>query len=339
VPSMSDRLFKSPAVFPHDWPDIAGKFEAYCNRNSRFLGGMPNVTFKAWRGEEALAIRVCNIAYTSRRHLDAEVAVLLFLESVQFGKSPSLTAGFDGRYVQDWRQHPVIAMAYIEGTPVEGPPFSESLLVSVGRTVGELTSALKSFPLKLGEEETYRARSERLLSRMGPVVMAIDWHVNMDFLWNIWRQESGILLGDISVSQLQVAHTDVWPPNLIRTMSGVSLIDFDDLALATPMLDIASAVAEFVVDDDGHASEANAEAMLYGFVQSGCSLPTDSVEQLVAGVLCSYVSWLSIDATHGMPFERSQHYYKRLKHLARPENRTQFRTQLARAAVRAISSL
>ena len=57
------------------------------------LGGMPNVTFKAWTPDCALAIRVSNVEYTTRQHLEFELEVLRYLEKIGFNKCPGLRTG------------------------------------------------------------------------------------------------------------------------------------------------------------------------------------------------------------------------------------------------------
>ena len=85
----------------------------------------------------------------------------------------------------------------------------------------------------------------------------------------VWERESEVLIGGRALSELAVTHTDVWPPNMIATESGVTLVDFDDVAFGPPTLDLASALAELAIDDSGAADLGRTKAMLHGYTSNG----------------------------------------------------------------------
>lgn len=330
----SHSFFKAPFVTDSDLLEIALLFATRCMEHPRILGGLPNVTFKALTDRGPLAIRVCNDDYTSRQHVDYEVAALLHLREAGFIQCPQVLPALNGSYVETWRGYPVIGMSFVSGGVVSANCAPE-VLVSIGEMVGDLTRALADFHPDVGLELSYRARGERLLSRMRETAHLINWPIDVDFLQEVWDRESDVLLRGLSPTGMASCHTDVWPQNVIRTREGVTLIDFDDLALANPLLDLASAIAEFVVDDDGRADTTATVALIRGFLKTRQSLVESDLDEILAGVLTSYISWLACDATHGCTFSYSARYLARLRRLALPEARRDLKSKIARATDRA----
>jgi Ser/Thr protein kinase RdoA (MazF antagonist) len=336
---MTAALFLAPTVLSADIPEIARLFDARWTAECYALGGMPNFSFKAFYGAIPIAIRVCNNEYTSRSHLEFELDVLLQLARMKFPFCAQLVRGRNGHYIQTWNSYPVIATTYIDGHSLATGPMNSATLISVGATIGRLTSALASVRQSGHEDDTFRCRSERLLRRMADVIHIIGWPVDVRALWVIWERESNALLADRTVDELVVSHTDLWPPNMIATRSGIACVDFDDLALAIRTLDLASGLAELAVNSRGRIRAARAEAMLRGFLVNGSLDEEQEIEELVAGIQCSYAAWLACDATHGLPFSGSQHYLRRLHRLAEPASRERLRAELRTALSRARASV
>lgn len=325
----SVELFSRPHIEEEDFAEIASLFGARCLERWPVTGGMPNVTFKAYTSNGALAVRVCNVGYTTRQHLDFELEVLRYLESVGFKKCPRIVPGRDGNEIQWWRHYPVIAMRFVDGERLETLSLNSSLVTAAGQTVGELTLALGGMRPVLRLMESYQYRSQRLLKHMRSVVGAIGWPVDLDFIDYMWERESEVLIGGRLLAELVVSHTDVWPPNMIVTDRGVILVDFDDVALAPPTLDLASALSEFAVDDLGAADMRRMSAMLKGYINDeSLPLTAKDLDEVVAGICCSYVTWLACDASHGLKFQESGHYYSRLKRLADQDVYLELRSRL-----------
>jgi Ser/Thr protein kinase RdoA (MazF antagonist) len=324
-------FFVAPTVRDSDLDSIAELFSARC-ADTVFLGGLPNVTFKAMTTSGAIAIRVCNTEYTPSRHLEDEVAALLYLARAGFKQCPRLIQGRDGRYVQQWREHTVIATSFVDGVLVSQLAFTPDLMRSIGALVGNLTSALDGFRLAKEPQSTYEVRTERLFERIDSIGSALGWPVDFGFIRNVWDRESRLILGQLGSQELRPAHTDVWPQNLLQASDGLYLIDFDDLAMANSLLDLASALSEFVIDDEGEASVPRAAAMIAGFLSRCRRVVTrQNIDELVAGICCSYASWLACDAAHGCDFEYSERYYRRLERLSRIEFRSVLLDQLSEA--------
>jgi len=149
------------------------------------------------------------------------------------------------------------------------------------------------------------------------------WPINAGWLRDVFETEYVRLHGRKSL-----CHTDVWPPNVILSNGVAFIIDFDDLALTDPILDLASCIAEFAIVESGIVIEDAARAIFTGYLQSGLILHDQQIQDLVAGVCCSYASWLAMDSCHSVEFQNSAHYLTRLKTLQDAPGR-----QLALAAL------
>jgi Ser/Thr protein kinase RdoA (MazF antagonist) len=313
---MQPSVFRRPRVYDDQLPEIASLFDAKYRQQQPPMGGLPNVTFKAWRSDCALAIRVCNDDYTTRQHLRFELDVLRYLHDLGFSKSPVVVAGMDGQELQSWHGYSVIATRFIEGPSLEMVPRSSSLLAAVGETTAELAIALRKMRPKAQEAETYRFRTERLLRRMGSIIEHVGWPVDVRFLWEVWGRKIDVLLQGKGLDELVVAHTDIWPPNILMSESGLLIVDFDDVALATPLLDLASALSEFAIEDSGTLDLASAAPLMGGYVrENGERLANSDFNELTAGICCSYITWLACDSCHSLDFHHSQRYYQRLVRL------------------------
>jgi Ser/Thr protein kinase RdoA (MazF antagonist) len=307
--------YTRPSINHQDAIVIARLFGAEVVSGDAFLGGLPNVTFAASSRAGDIAIRVCNTDYTTPEHVFLEVDVLSFLENQGFTKVPKLIMGTNGKFVQSWQSHRVVATHFIEGERLDRIRPTSTLLRDVGRIVGDLTCALRRYPVETVDSmHTFRNRSEKILARMNDVTFGDGWPELRSDLRIAWDRESKILLNSSSVNPYALCHTDIWPPNVLTTKAGLAIIDFDDLALATDLLDLASCLAEFAVEDSGHLEIAAASEILHGFAASGRSFE-ERCSEIVAGIKCCYVTWLAIDSCHGQDFERSRHYYARLMRL------------------------
>ena len=310
---MQPPVFRRPKVDDAELAEIASLYGAKCHQMQPSMAGVPNTTFKAYRHDCALAIRVCNDDYTTSQHLRFELDVLRHLQDFGFSKCPVVVPGVDGKEIQSWHGHSVIAARFIEGPTLESVPRSPSLLAAVGETTAELAVALQAMRPNPEDAETYRFRTERLLRRMGSVIEHVGWPVNVGFLSEVWSRKSNSLLQGLSLDELVVAHTDIYPPNILMADSGLVIVDFDDVALATPLLDLASALSEFAVNDSGALDMGSAVPLIGGYIRrSGERIADLDFDQLAAGICCSYVTWLACDSCHFLEFRQSEHYYRRL---------------------------
>ena len=184
--------------------------------------------------------------------------------------------------------------------------------------MGVVTSGLRRLTLPLSKSDTFVSRSERLLNRLpSEADFHHDWPEDLSSVairsWNRYICDAGF-------SELAPAHTDIWPQNLILGMDRWWVIDFDDMALASPQLDIGSTLSELAILDDGTIDYGAAANLLRGYGQSDPQgLNAVAHSKLTSVILGLYASWIACDMRHNLPFKSFAKYYKRLKALDRED--------------------
>src|SRR5437660_1195352 len=108
-------VFDKPVVFLKDIPEIMSVYSLGSVVAAKYLGGIPNVTYRVITPHARLAVRICNKGYTSPEHLNTEIEILQHLTSAGYKESPRVITGNNGSVVQNWKGYPTFAMQLIEG--------------------------------------------------------------------------------------------------------------------------------------------------------------------------------------------------------------------------------
>lgn len=307
-------FFDKPMVLPSEVPEIASLFSESKVRSSRYLGGVPNVTWSIDLGNEAIAIRVCNRGYTSEEHLSAELSVLAYLESVGYEYSPRLVRERAGSYTARWRGYPVIATSLIVGESGESVPLTLDVCYEAGQALGNLRSVLEGCTVRLPESDRFDLRGNRLIRMLPKTAHAYTWPINIEAITVQSSESLSQIWRFCSQTQMRLVHTDVWPPNtIVKQGHLVGIVDFDDLAFGPPILDLASAFAEFAVDpNDDSIILDRASKLLDGYRSILGTISREDSEAFLPCIVYSYASWLACNAFHQVSYEESEIYDRRL---------------------------
>lgn len=324
--------FDRPDVRPADIPAIALLFGLTEPLEVEYLGGIPNATYRIASAGRTLAVRVCNNGYTSPEHLICELRTLRHLRRYGFDLAPEPVPGDDGELIQSWRGYRVVATAYIDGVAGDRIPLGVPECRQIGAAVARLGAALRGLDHGLSADESFRARSVRLLDGLAGHAPALGWPDEFAGVPGQFDRAMRALETAGPTGWYPAIHADIWPPNtLYRDGTLVGLIDFDDLSHGPPVLDIAAVVCEFAFPEADALDEPLARAALAGFRAAGGDLEptadspgaslTDAVEALCA-------SWLAANALHQVPFAQSRSLAERLARLADPVSRAGFAQRL-----------
>ena len=322
--------YGSPKVLPSDVPTIARLFGIDVVDEVEFLGGTPNCTIRVKSGERQIAARVCNNFYTSTEHLECEVSLLRFLQSRHFPHTSCVVAGSNGSDIQYWQGCRVIATEFVVGQLGVALAPDEELSWQVGLAVGRLTRAMTGFQHDLPQSEHYLPRCERLIRHLPEGVARLGFSIDVQEVLKQWEMNSVVLHDAVTLHSPSVAHTDVWPLNVIQSDSGVIIIDFDDLAVAPVLLDLSTAVSEFALSDDAVISGMHGRAVLGGYISGGGIVTVSDTELIVAEIVVSYVSWIACNVVHQLPLSESVAYLRRLEALRKPSALARLSDQIAR---------
>ena len=323
--------FDKPVVLPSEVPEIASLFSNAGIVGSRYLGGVPNVTWAVDLGQEVLAMRICNKGYTSAEHLCAELSLLLYLESVGYQYSPRLVPAKTGDYSAQWRGYSVIATRLIAGESGETTLITAELCCDTGRALGNLRSVLDGCKIEIPISDRFDLRSRRLIDLLPETAGALSWPIDTEAVTvqfvEALRQIQCCSVG----SQMRLVHTDVWPPNtVVRQGRLAGIVDFDDLSFGPPILDLASAFAEFAVSSgDDSISAERACRLLDGYRSVRGVISEEDATVFLPCIVYSYASWLACNALHEVSYMESEIYARRLSLLRDADTYTSWKEKIA----------
>jgi Ser/Thr protein kinase RdoA (MazF antagonist) len=308
-------FFDKPVVLSVEIPEIASLFSESKIVANRYLGGVPNVTWAIDLGHEVIAMRICNRGYTSAEHLCAELSLLVYLESVGYEYSPRPVRARTGSYAANWRGYPVIATRLINGESGEGVPVTPDLCYETGQALGNLRSVLDGCSIRLPSSDRFDVRGTRLVRLLPETAAVLSWSIDIEAIGAQFA-ESLSQVGRFSTGhQMKLVHTDVWPPNtIVRQGHLVGIVDFDDLAFGPPILDLASAFAEFAIDSrDDSIILDRASKLLDGYRSVRGVVSKEDGDAFLPCIVYSYASWLACNALHQVPYAESEIYDRRLR--------------------------
>lgn len=313
--------FDKPIVFLKDIPEIMLSYDVSAVIESKYLGGVPNVTYRVITPNEKLAIRICNHGYTSVDHLNLEIRLLEHLHSVGFRESPVPVRGKNGHYIQNWHGYRVIAMQLIDGVQGERIELTEEISHDVGRVLSQLRKSLNLFRNEIPSGETYIERGARLLNLLPETTRMMGWKIDVDEVIEQWNTACNRIEQYRERIPYGLIHTDVWPPNIIcKDNRVVGVVDFDDWAYGPTLIDIAAPLVEFPWFYKLDFDERLAKSLFRGFFLHNGKISKQEEELLLVGMEMACASWLACNALHQMQLEESEIYLKKL-HLFR-ENST-----------------
>lgn len=311
---MNTLLFDRPAVLPADLREIAALFSAGEVAGSRYLGGIPNVTWSVDLGSESLAIRICNRGYTSQDHLRCEVALLLELEKAGYPYSPRLKLAGSGDAIAAWRGYPVIATHLITGESADSALVTPGICHEIGVALGAFREAVTSLSATLPASERFDRRGRRYIQMLPKDTSSLAWHIDPAAVSSQLEDSLTRIMQYTQDGPMQLIHADVKPANaIIRQDHLVGLVDFDDLAIGPPVVDLAVALAEFALDPHSDAPDHdNVRALLNGY-RSVCAADEGEIAVLVPCMVFIYASWLACNALYKIPYSESEVIDRRLR--------------------------
>lgn len=306
--------FDKPVVFLKDIHEIMLSYDLGPVVEAKYLGGVPNVTYRVITPITRLAVRICNHGYTSIDHLDFEIRLLEFLHSVGFSESPIPIRGKNGKNLQKWRGYRVVATQLIDGLPGESVEISNEISFDVGRVISQLQKSFNSFRGEIPRGETYIERGERLLNRLPETTSMMGWKIDVDIVIEQWNIACNTIEQSRDRISYGLIHTDVWPPNILcKGNKVVGVVDFDDWAYGPTLIDVAAPLVEFPWFYKLDFDENLAKSFFRGFFANGGVLNSHEKELLIVGMELACASWLSCNALHQIQLEESEIYLKKLQ--------------------------
>ncbi len=306
--------FDKPVVFKKDIPEIISSFNVGNVLEAKYLGGVPNVTYRVITPTNSLAIRICNHGYTSKLHLKTEVALLEYLDEKGFSLAPIPVRAADGEYLQEWRGYNVFAMKLIDGIPGDRVKLNGKLCFDVGQALASLKQKMLFYEGYIPDGETYDERGFRLLRLLPETARFMGWTIDVESIVKQWHISSNIIEGHRKDLDYGIIHTDVWPPNIIcKGDQVVGIVDFDDWACGPAVIDLAASLVEFPWFNSLDFNESFATELFRGYFLNGGKLSLLEQDLLIVGMELACASWLSCNALHRIQFEESEIYLKKLQ--------------------------
>lgn len=314
--------FDKPVVFLKDIPSILSSYNFGVLLEAKYLGGVPNVTYRVISPEAKLAVRICNHGYTSIEHLKSEVQLLEYLQQCGFAESPVPVKGKDGEYIQNWHGYRVFAMQLIEGIPGDRVTISSRICHDVGRVIANMGKFLLGFQKNIPEGETYIDRGMRLLNLLPETSRIMGWNIDIDKIIDQWKTACSTLKSFNNTINYSVIHTDVWPPNILcKDEKVVGVVDFDDWAYGPILMDLSASLVEFPWFNCMDFNDDLAFELFKGYFKHGGRLTEQERLLLPIGMEMASASWLSCNALHRIQFEESEIYLEKLNLLRNPQAR------------------
>jgi Ser/Thr protein kinase RdoA (MazF antagonist) len=329
---MSIIGFEKPVVTTGEIVSIVRQFRHERVKKAEYAGGVPNVTFIVeFDSGEPIALRVGNVGYTRKTHLEFEVEVLTFLERTGFIWSPRLIPLLDDSgLIGSWGKFPVIAMKVIAGITGDKVPATTQLCAEIGKAIGEMRRSLVRYEGFLPSGEDFWSRSERLLNELEISSVHQSWNIYPSLVIDAFKAAKEAVQTTTYIDE--VVHSDVWPPNVMVLDGHLNgILDFDDLAIGPGILDLAAVIGEFGFDRKSDVLlEQNVRAIIHGFNDVLNPITYETGKLILPLIEASYCSWLACNAVHRVPFDESEIYYRRLNQLSNFSKREHIEKTLLR---------
>jgi Ser/Thr protein kinase RdoA (MazF antagonist) len=337
---MSIIGFEKPIVKIHDVEMIVQQYRREHVKGAVYAGGVPNVTYIVeFDFGDQIALRICNLGYTRKAHLEFEVDVLSYLEKTGFIWSPRLVPLLDGSgWIGSWGKFPVIATKVIAGVTGDRVFATTQLCAEIGKAVGEMRCTLSKYEGFLPTGEDFWSRSELLLNELEYFSVQESWDISPSLVIEMFENcKKNVQANDYLD---EVVHTDVWPPNIIVLDGHLSgILDFDDLAIGPGIIDLAAAISEFGFDRKNDVLlEHNVSTMIRGFNKAFEPITCETGIMIPPLIEASYCSWLACNAVHHVPFAESEIYYRRLCQLNNLPKREHLEKNILRIIASAIKN-
>lgn len=315
-------LFEKPIVSPKNILEIMRFYSVGDVLECKYLGGVPNVTYRVKTREQDLTVRISNHGYTSFEHLELEIEILQHLKNVGYSESPRLIAGKNGEIIQEWNKYWLIATEYITGETVDRVEITESLCEDVGRAVATLQRALAAFKKPIPQPHTFIARGTRLIELLPETVRRLGWQLDYRSLIKEWERACGCFEASRDSLPYGILHADVWPPNVICEGERiVGVIDFDDWCYGPRVIDFCAPLIEFAMFNTTVMNEDLAIAFLQGYFGNGGAISESEEDLIIEAIEMVCASWLACNALHEITFEESKVYLNRLELLQNSHTR------------------
>ena len=322
--------FEKPVVMANEAEVIVKQYRREHVIKAVYAGGVPNVTYIVeFDSGDPVALRIGNLGYTRKNHLEFEVDVLSYLEQSGFTWSPRLVPLLDSSgFIGNWEKFPVIATRVIPGVTGDKVTVTTQLCFEIGKAVGEMRYILAKYNGFVPSEEDFWSRSERLLDEPEVFSVQQSWNITPSIVIDVYEIAKESVQATTYFDE--VVHSDVWPPNIMVLDDHLSgILDFDDLAVGPGILDIAAAIGEFGFERKNDLLlEQNVSAIVHGFNQIQEPIPYEAGKLILPLIEASYCSWLACNALHRVSFSESEIYYRRLNQLRSLPKREQLEKTL-----------
>ena len=309
--------FKKPTVSYDDLAFIGSQYPFGKVIACQDLGGIPNTTYKIVTDNKEFVIRISSHGQSSLEHIQLEIEVLQYLDSIGF-PSLHLLAGINGQILQQWQGYWFCASDFIPGLTADKIDRTQELLANTGKLVASYQEAMASFrPSKIPQGETFIEKGRYVLNALAPALRKLEWQIGVsDRVIEQWETACRPFIKNSSEFEFGIIHADIWPPNVLCNGNEVTaLVDFDDCCYGPTIIDISLAFMEFSMFNDIKMNQDLALAFLVGYLNETPLNKELNSTIIVNAMEMACAAWLAYEVVEAPTLERATVYLERLNRL------------------------
>jgi len=321
--------FDKPKVLPKHIPEIISVYPFGEMIECENLGGIPNNTYKVKTDKKIFVVRIYSIGQSSLDHIKIEIEILKHLARQDF-ISPRSLIGKNRKVLQYWGKYPILATEFIEGQMVEDKPLTSKLAFNIGKLLNTFRESMSTFkPRKIPEGEKFFVKGDEIMSTMDEDLKQRGWKMNVSNVLKQWERSKKKILSNIDKLEVNVIHSDFWPPNLkCKGDEIVGLMDFDDWVYAPVFFEFMVAFLECAMIGGSEIKKEIAVNLFKGYFKTGGKL-SQLERELFADVIEAYCAlFLVYNIVQAPEFEAANVYLRRLNIFLDKDRKKQFKKEI-----------
>ncbi|MFC1780283.1 phosphotransferase [Patescibacteria group bacterium] len=208
------------------------------------LSGIANNNYRVKDNDLDIAIKVYSHGQSDEEKVKQEVEAIKLFEKSGI-KVPSLIDGKNGKTLQKYSGFNIAAAYFIEGEVFDTIEFTNDRMFEVGKIVAEIEKVAETIDVS-------KFKCMNLLEEFQYVSKNLDKEIaKRKYNFDLTQYKNNLELVNKIIKKLdesnnkQFLHKDIWPWNLINSPKGIYILDFNDWAIGSPIIEVSVALLEF----------------------------------------------------------------------------------------------
>lgn len=208
------------------------------------LSGIANNNYHIKGPHLDISLKVYSHGQSDKKKIEKELEAMVLLRKRRLN-IPEILPGKNKKLLQEYKGFYLCVTNFIYGKVFDKVKFTASKMFDVGKLVAQIQTVAKELDISSFKSMNMREEFKYISRNLDTELSKRGYQFDLDIYNNNLDLVNKIISKLDNASDKQFLHKDIWPWNLIDAKDGIYLLDFNDWAIGSPIIEICVPLLEF----------------------------------------------------------------------------------------------